>query len=125
MRRAVSLDPRQFYANYELGRLLARTKHYDEAIRVLGEASRIRARDPGVHYELFIAYTRLKRKDDADRELAIFKQYDAESKARRAHGDEIIEDTLPRSASDRRPTRARMSHRKSPTPKCRAYLVRF
>ena len=103
LRRAVSLDPRHFYANYELGRLLVRTKRYDEAIRVLGDASRIRARDPGIHYQLFIAYTRLKRKDDADRELAIFKQYDAESKARRALGDESIEDTLPRSASDRKP----------------------
>ena len=46
LRRAVSLDPRHFYANYELGRLLVRTKRYDEAIRVLGDASQIRARDP-------------------------------------------------------------------------------
>ena len=63
----------------------------------------LRARDPGVHYQLFIAYTRLKRKDDADRELAVFKKYDAESKARRGQGDEQIEDTLPRSASDGKP----------------------
>ncbi|HSP61975.1 MAG TPA: tetratricopeptide repeat protein, partial [Pyrinomonadaceae bacterium] len=103
LRRAVSLDPRHFYANYDLGRLLVRTKRYDEAIGVLGHAAQLRARDPGVHYQLFIAYTRLKRKDDADRELAVFKQFDAESKARRAQGDEQIEDTLPRSVSDGKP----------------------
>jgi tetratricopeptide (TPR) repeat protein len=103
LRRAVSLDPRHFYANYDLGRLLVRTKRYDEAIGVLGRADQLRARDPGVHYQLFIAYTRLKRKNDADRELAVFKQFDTESKARRAQGDEQIEDTLPRSASDGKP----------------------
>jgi tetratricopeptide (TPR) repeat protein len=103
LRRAVALDPRHFYANYDLGRLLVRTRRYDEAIGVLAVAARIRARDPGVHYQLFIVYTRLKRKDDADHELAIFKQYDAESKARRAQGDDLIEDTLPRSASEGKP----------------------
>ncbi len=103
LRHAVALDPRHFYANYDLGRLLVRTRRYDEAIGALAVAARIRARDPGVHYQLFIVYTRLKRKDDADHELAIFKQYDAESKARRALGDDVIEDTLPRSTSEGKP----------------------
>jgi Flp pilus assembly protein TadD len=103
LRRAVSLDPRHFYANYELGRLLVRTKRYEEAIGVLTGAARIREHDPSVHYQLFMTYTRLKRKADADRELAVFKQYDAESKARRGQGDEQIEDTLPRSPSDGKP----------------------
>ena len=106
LRRAVALDPRHFYAHYELGRLLVRTKRYDEAIGVLTGAARIRARDPGVHYQLFLAYSRLKRKDDAERELAVFKQCDAESKARRAQGiqgDEQIEDTLPRAVNDGKP----------------------
>jgi tetratricopeptide (TPR) repeat protein len=103
LRRAVTLDPRHFYANYELGRLLVRTKRYDEAIGVLAGAARIRARDPGVHYQLFLAYSRLKRKDDAERELAVFKQCDAESKARRAQGNEQIEDSLPRPANEGKP----------------------
>jgi tetratricopeptide (TPR) repeat protein len=30
LRRAVALEPRHFYANYELGRLLVRTRRYDE-----------------------------------------------------------------------------------------------
>ncbi len=103
LRRAVARDPRHFFANYDLGRLLVRTRRYDEAIAALVIASQIRARDPGVHYQLFLVYTRLKRKDDADRELVIFKQYDAENKARRAQEDEQLEDSLPRSASDRKP----------------------
>jgi Flp pilus assembly protein TadD len=101
LRRAVSLAPRHFYANYELGRLLARTKRYDEAIGVLDAAGRIRQRDPRVHYQLFIIYTRLKRKVEADRELALFKEYDAESKSRRTQGDEEVEDALP--ASEKKP----------------------
>jgi len=32
--------------------------------------------DPGVHYQLFTAYSRLKRKADADRELAVFKRFE-------------------------------------------------
>jgi tetratricopeptide (TPR) repeat protein len=103
LRRAIGIDPRHFYANYDLGRLLVRARRYDEAIGVLRGAAQIRARDPGVHYQLFIVYTRLKRKDEAERELAVFKQYDAESKARRRQGDEQIEDTLPRAASDGKP----------------------
>jgi Flp pilus assembly protein TadD len=103
LRRAVLLDPGHFYANYDLGRLLVRTKRYDEAIGVLVAADRIRERDAGVHYQLFLAYTRLKRKTDADRELLLFKQYDAEAKARRGQRDEQIEDTLPRSVNERKP----------------------
>jgi len=36
--------------------------------------------DPGVHYQLFLAYSRLRRKTDADRELAIFKQFEEQRK---------------------------------------------
>ena len=30
--------------------------------------------NPDVHYELFLAYSRLKQKNEADRELAFFKE---------------------------------------------------
>jgi hypothetical protein len=33
-------------------------------------------KDPGVHYQLFLAYSRLRRKDEADKELAEFKRLD-------------------------------------------------
>ena len=38
--------------------------------------------DPGVHYQLFTAYSRLKRKSDADHELALFKQLEEARKQR-------------------------------------------
>jgi tetratricopeptide (TPR) repeat protein len=102
LRRAIAVAPRHFYANYDLGRVLVHTKRYDEALSVLIAAREIRPRDAGVHYQLFIAYTRLKRKDEADRELILFKQYDAETKARRG-GEEQIEDSLPRPPNSEKP----------------------
>jgi len=96
LRRAIAVDPRHFYATYDLGRVLVHAKRYDEAIPVLTAAVQIRPRDAGVHYQMFIAYTRLKRTDDADRELKLFKQYEAENKARQGAGEEQIEDLLPR-----------------------------
>jgi hypothetical protein len=40
--------------------------------------------DPGIHYQLFTAYSRLKRREDAERELAIFKRLE---EARKKSGD--------------------------------------
>jgi tetratricopeptide (TPR) repeat protein len=97
LRRAVALDARHFYANYDLGRLLVRGRRYDEALAVLTGAARIRSGDAGVHYQLFIVYTRTNKKTDADRELQLFKRLDEERKARRVSGgEEQIEDTLPK-----------------------------
>jgi tetratricopeptide (TPR) repeat protein len=101
LRRAIALDARHFYAHYDLGRLLVRMKRYEEAIAVLQGAARLREHDPGSHYQLFISYSRLKRKDEADRELVLFKQYDEERKTGRKDGEERIEDTLPRPTQDK------------------------
>ncbi|HEV7891411.1 MAG TPA: tetratricopeptide repeat protein, partial [Pyrinomonadaceae bacterium] len=96
LRRARALDARHFYASYDLGRLLVRGRRYDEALAVLTGAARIRERDAGVHYQLFIAYTRTGKKEEAARELQLFKRLDEERKARRTSGgEEQIEDTLP------------------------------
>ena len=57
-----------------------------------------------MHYQLFIAYSRLKQTAEAERELALFKRLDEERKARRVAGEEEnIEDTLPKSASEGEP----------------------
>jgi tetratricopeptide (TPR) repeat protein len=100
LRRAVATDARHFFANYDLGRVLVHAKQYEEALDMLMAAGRIRPRDPGVHYQLFMAYTRLKRKDDADRELKLFKQYETESKSQRSDPNAQIEDSLPRPKQD-------------------------
>jgi Flp pilus assembly protein TadD len=100
LRRALALDAKHFFASYDLGRLLVRARRYEEAITILRGAVTLRERDPGVHYQLFIAYSRLKRAADAERELALFRKLDEERKARRNEGgEERIEDTLPSPAT--------------------------
>jgi hypothetical protein len=49
--------------------------------------------DPGVHYQLFITYSRLKRKDEADRELARFKTL--EEARKQSEGGMTQKDDLP------------------------------
>jgi len=46
----------------------------------------------GVHYQLFIALTRMKRKDEADRELEIFKELEAARKSKPRSDTDIDED---------------------------------
>jgi hypothetical protein len=37
-------------------------------------------KDPGIRYQLFLAYSRLKRKDEGEHELAVFRQLDEATK---------------------------------------------
>ena len=82
LRRSLALDAESYPATYDLGRLLVRLRRYDEALPILEHGSTLNQDDPGVHYQLFIAYSRLKRKPDADRELARFKQLEELRKQR-------------------------------------------
>ena len=68
------IDATYFPANYDLGRLLVRLRRYDEASPILQRGAPISSTDPGIHYQLFTVYSRLKGKADAERELAIFKR---------------------------------------------------
>ena len=91
LQRAVSINDKHFYANYDLGRLFVRSRRYDQALPLLQHAATLKPNNPNVHYQLFVALSRLKRKDEAERELTAFKQLDEERKARpRAETD--IED---------------------------------
>jgi hypothetical protein len=54
--------------------MLVRLKRYEQAVPILERAATLTATDPGIHYQLFTAYSRLKRKVDAERELAVFKR---------------------------------------------------
>jgi tetratricopeptide (TPR) repeat protein len=74
LRKAISIDPDHFNANRDLGRMLARQAKFTAALPFLQRASTIRPSDPDLHYQLFLAYSRLKLKPEADRELAIFKE---------------------------------------------------
>jgi Flp pilus assembly protein TadD len=76
LRRAIALDASGFPAYHDLGRLLVKLKRYDEAVPILCRGAELNKKDPGVHYQLFLAYSRLRRKAEADEELATFKQLD-------------------------------------------------
>ena len=83
LRRAIAVNAGHFYANYDLGRLLVRTQRYAEAMPVLTHAASLKPQNSSVHYQLFLALSRLKRKDDADNELKIFKELEEVRKTRR------------------------------------------
>ncbi len=74
LRQAILQSPNNFNANNDLGRLLVKQQKYAEALPILLQASSFMPNNADVHYQLFLAYSRLKRKADADKELAIFKQ---------------------------------------------------
>jgi tetratricopeptide (TPR) repeat protein len=97
LRRALAINDKHFYANFDLGRLLVKSRRYEEAIPILRHAALLKPGNPGVHYQLFITFSRLKSKADADKELAIFKQLDEAREARRKQGaeEEDIEDNIP------------------------------
>ena len=82
LRRAIAINDRHFYANYDLGRLFVRSRRYDQALPFLQHATTLKPNNPGVHYQLFMALSRLKRKDEAEHELTVFKQLDEARKAR-------------------------------------------
>ena len=66
-------------------------KRYEEALVVLKHAATLKARNPSVHYQMFIALSRLRQKDAAEKELAIFKQLEAERKARSRFEEDDVE----------------------------------
>ncbi len=76
LRRAIQLDPKAFPSYHDLGRLLVKLRRYDEALPLLKRGVELNDKDPGIRYQLFLAYSRLKRKDEADKELAEFKRLD-------------------------------------------------
>src|SRR6185436_7833310 len=86
----IELEPKSFPPYHDLGRLLVKLKRYGEAVPLLQKGVSLNAKDPGVHYQLFLAYSRLKRKDEADRELAEFKRLDEVNR----HGATPLSDSV-------------------------------
>ena len=91
LRGAIAINDKHFYANYDLGRLLLRSQRYDQALLTLQHAAALKPGNPSVHYQLFMALSRLKRKDEAQHELTTFKQLDEARKAR-PRGETEVED---------------------------------
>jgi tetratricopeptide (TPR) repeat protein len=85
-RRALALSDKHFYAYYDLGRLLVKARRYEEALPLLRRGAEIKPDNAGVHYQQFIALSRLKRAAEAERALAVFKRLEEARKLRRQQG---------------------------------------
>lgn len=71
---AARLNPAFADAHIGLGRSLISERKYEEAIKPLEEAVKLQPENPAAHYHLAIAYSRAGRKEQAERESAVFKQ---------------------------------------------------
>jgi Tfp pilus assembly protein PilF len=80
LKRATELDPNLAPAYLTWGRLYARANRYSEAAPLLERAVSLQPDLPEAHYQLSRVLVKLKRTDDANRELAIFKQLNEKQK---------------------------------------------
>ena len=88
-RRATELDPNLAAAYLTWGKLYVRANRYSEAAPLLERAVSIQPELLEAHYQLSRVLVKLKRTDEANRELEIFKQLTAKQKARN-EGREIV-----------------------------------
>ncbi|MDQ3129469.1 MAG: hypothetical protein M3Q99_01750, partial [Acidobacteriota bacterium] len=65
-------------AHYDLGRLLVSQRKYVEAATILERGAELNRSDPSTRYQLFLAYSRSKQKEKAEKALAEFKRLEAE-----------------------------------------------
>jgi tetratricopeptide (TPR) repeat protein len=72
--RAAKLDPSFGDAFLGLGAVLISLRKFNEAIPPLETAAKLEAGNPAVHYNLAMAYSRVGRKPEADKEFAIHRQ---------------------------------------------------
>jgi len=79
-RKAILANSNNYNANYNLGRLLVKQQNYTEALPLLQRASKVLPENAEVHYQLFLAYSRLNRKADAQQELETFKRLSVKDK---------------------------------------------
>ncbi len=77
LKETIKIDPANLSAHYDLGRLLMRSRRIAEALPILEKGTEIGRDDPGVFYQLFLAYTRLNKKEKAQAALAEFKRLEA------------------------------------------------
>jgi tetratricopeptide (TPR) repeat protein len=83
LRAVVAADPDHADAQYQLGKILLEEGKIDEATRHLEQAERAAPEKDYVHYQLQAAYRKAARLQDADRELALYKQAKARTLGRK------------------------------------------
>ncbi|MCI0337426.1 MAG: tetratricopeptide repeat protein [Acidobacteria bacterium] len=83
--KASKLDPVFADAFIGLGRSLIADRKFAEAVAPLERAAKLQPENPAAHFHLAMAYSRVGRKEDAERESVIFRQ--ASEKARQMKQD--------------------------------------
>lgn len=81
LKRATELDPKLAAAYLTWGKLHVRANRYSEAAPLLERAVLLQPELLEAHYQLSRVLVKLKRPDEANRELEIFKQLSAKQKA--------------------------------------------
>jgi Tfp pilus assembly protein PilF len=89
LRHATELDPNLAPAYLTWGKLYVRANRYSEAAPLLERAVSLQPELLEAHYQLSRVLVKLKRNDEANRELEIFKQLSEKQKARN-EGREIV-----------------------------------
>jgi tetratricopeptide (TPR) repeat protein len=72
--KATKLDPNFADAFIGLGRSLIADRKFSEAVAPLEQAVKLQPQNPATHYHLAIAYSRVGRKEEAERESLAFRQ---------------------------------------------------
>ena len=73
-------------ARYQLGKILIEKGEINEAINELETAANIDPKKDYIHYQLSIAYRRVSRLADAERELKLFRELKAENRSEMPSG---------------------------------------
>ena len=77
LRTVIAEKPDHSQAQYQLGKAMLEDGKTDEAIPHLETAAKLDPDSDYIHYQLQAAYRRARRTEDANRELAIYKQIKA------------------------------------------------
>jgi len=77
LNRGFSLDPKNVPVLYDYARLAVKRRNYAEAVTRLRRLINIYPAHTQAHYQLFLAYSRLKQTGEAQIELAEFKRLEA------------------------------------------------
>jgi len=82
-RRATKLDPTFPDAFLGLGMAFITAKKFPDAVPALEAAVKLEPQNPAAHYNLGLAYTRVGRKEEADRQFAIHREMVAQGDERK------------------------------------------
>lgn len=90
--RALKIDPKNLVVLYDYARVSSKRRDYPEAAKRLEHVIGLSPGHTQAHYQLFLAYTRLKQPEKAQNELAAFKRLDALEK--QTNQERMMDDKL-------------------------------